>query len=403
MNIRLVAFFLGLVTAGAPALATAAHARSPAATPAVQTAAVKKKPAAKQTRAAAPRSKADTDPLAEVPSFSAEAVGWQLVEDAKTGARLGVPEKITPHVGASRSGTRWSSTQGQIQIETFRLAEAALPALFDEERKTAHRQITSSNLKPDSFVILGVQGLKYFLVRADARGGEIRGVTVLYDQATEGTMSRVAINVANAFVGFPDPNAVPPPGLRRRVEYGSAIVVGSDGDLIAPVRNVDDCQAITVPPFGHAELVAEDKANDLALIRLYGARNLVAAPLADTGVQNGTQGVDVMLIGVADPLAQAGDAAPTSVPARVTAQGIEPAPKLGFSGAAAVDARGRLAGMVDLRPAVVAGSGGAAAQGATLVPVETIRAFLQAQHIAPSAATNASINQSVLRVICVRK
>ena len=310
MNIRLVAFFLGLVTAGAPALATAAHARSPAATPAAQTAAVKK-PAAKQTRAAAPRSKADTDPLAEVPSFSAEAVGWQLVEDAKTGARLGVPEKITPHVGASRSGTRWSSTQGQIQIETFRLAEAALPALFDEERKTAHRQITSSNLKPDSFVILGVQGLKYFLVRADARGGEIRGVTVLYDQATEGTMSRVAINVANAFVGFPDPNAVPPPGLRRRVEYGSAIVVGSDGDLIAPVRNVDDCQAITVPPFGHAELVAEDKANDLALIRLYGARNLVAAPLADTGVQNGTQGVDVMLIGVADPLAQAGDAAPT--------------------------------------------------------------------------------------------
>ena len=402
MKIRLVAFFLGLVTAGAPALATAAHARSPAATPAVQTAAVKK-PAAKQTRAAAPRSKADTDPLAEVPSFSAEAVGWELVEDAKTGARLGVPEKITPHVGASRSGTRWSSTQGQIQIETFRLAEAALPALFDEEKKTAHRQITSSNLKPDSFVILGVQGLKYFLVRADARGGEIRGVTVLYDQATEGTMSRVAINVANAFVGFPDPNAVPPPGLRRRVEYGSAIVVGSEGDLIAPVRNVDDCQAITVPPFGHAELVAADKTNDLALIRLYGARNLVAAPLADAAVQNATQSVDVTLVGVADPLAQVGDAAPTSVPARVTAQGIEPAPKLGFSGAAAVDARGRLAGMVDLRPAVVAGSGGAAAQGTTLVPVETIRAFLQAQHIAPSSAANAPINQSVLRVICVRK
>jgi hypothetical protein len=402
MNFRTVAIVLGLVTAGAPALATAAHARSPAATPSAQPAAVKK-PVAKQTRAAARRSKEDADPLAEVPSFSAEAVGWQLVEDAKTGAQLGVPEKITPHVGASRSGTRWSSTQGQIQIETFRLAEAALLALFDEEKKAAHRQIKSTILKPDSFIIFGVQGLKYFLVRADARGGEIRGVTVLYDQATEGTMSRVAINVANAFVGFPDPDAVPPPGLRRRVEYGSAIVVGSDGDLIAPVRNVDDCQVITVPPFGHAELVAEDKANDLAIIRLYGARNLVAAPLADTGVQNGTQGGDVTLIGVADPLAQAGDAWPTSVPARVTAQGIEPAPKLGFSGAAAVDARGRLAGMLDLRPAVVAGSGGAAAQGATLVPVETIRAFLQAQHIAPNAAANAPINQSVLRVICVRK
>jgi hypothetical protein len=397
MKIRVVAIILGLMAAGAPALATMAHARDPAAAPVVQTAAVKK-PAAKQAHAAPRRPKEDTDPLAEVPSFSAEAVGWQLVEDAKTGARLGVPEKLTPHVGASRSGTRWSSAQGQIQIETFRLTEAALPALFDEEKKTAHRQITSSNLKPDSFVIAGVQGLKNFVVRADVHGSEVRGVTVLYDQATEGTMGRVAINVANAFVGFPDPNAMPPPGLRRRVEYGSAIVVGSDGDLIVSARNVDDCQAVTVPPFGHAERIAEDKANNLALIRLYGARNLVAAPLADAGVQAG----DVTLIGVADPLAQAGDA-PASVPARLTGQGIDPAPKLGFSGGAAVDARGRLVGMVDLRPPVVAGSGGAAGQGAALVPVEAIRAFLQAQHIALGTATSGSINQSVLRVVCVRK
>ena len=70
-------------------------------------------------------------------------------------------------------------------------------------RKAAHRQITSSTLKPDTFVILGVQGLKNFLVRAEARGSEVRGVTILYDQATEGTMGRVAIAVANAFVGFP--------------------------------------------------------------------------------------------------------------------------------------------------------------------------------------------------------
>ena len=50
----------------------------------------------------------------------------------------------------------------------------------------------------------------------------------------------------------------------------------------------------------------------------------------------------------------------TSVPARLTAQGLDPAPKLGFSGAAAVDAQGRFAGMVDLKPAAVAGSGATA-------------------------------------------
>jgi hypothetical protein len=51
------------------------------------------------------------------------------------------------------------------------------------------------------------------LVRAEAHGGEVRGVTVQYDQATEGTMSRVAVAVANAFVGFPDPNAALPAGI----------------------------------------------------------------------------------------------------------------------------------------------------------------------------------------------
>ena len=250
----------------------------------------------------------------------------------QTGVRLGVPERSCRGLGASRSGTRWSSAQGQIRIETFRLPEAALPALFDEEKKSAHRQIASSNLKPDGFFIVGSQGLKNFVVRAAAQGSEVRGVTVLYDQATEGTMGGVALAVANAFVGFPDPNALPPAGLRRRVEYGSAIVVASDGTLVTAARNVDRCEAITVPPFGHAERIAEDKTNGLALVRLYGARHLTPAPFADDTVEAG----NVTLIGVADPLAQTGDAA-TAVPARLAQLTIDPAPKLGFSGAAAAD------------------------------------------------------------------
>ena len=400
---------LGLVVASASAFAplglagdaTAAPVAPRAGTqtvnPAAPPKAAPKKPAPKPATAAARRTKEETSSLSEAPSFSAEAVGWELIEDVKTGVRLGLPEKLVPRIGASRSGTRWSSAQGQIQIETFRMPEAALPALFEQEKKSSHRQIASSNLKPDSFLILGTQGLKNFLVRAEAQGSEVRGVTVLYDQATEGTMSGVAVAVANAFVGFPDPNGPPPAGMRRRVEYGSAIVVSSDGALITAARIADQCEAITVPPFGHAERLAEDKTSGLALIRLYGARNLVAASLAERNVETG----DLTLIGIADPLAQSGDAA-TAVPAHLSAPALEPAPKLGFAGAAAADARGRLAGMVDLRPSAVAGNG---ASGLTvaMVPVETIRAFLQAQHVAAAAAAGATVNQSVLRVICVRK
>ena len=108
MNVRMT-IVAGLV-AGAWLLVTDARARDPAATPSVQTAAVKK-PAPK--RAGRP-TKEDSDPMAAVPVFSAEAVGWQLVEDPKTGARLGVPEKLVPHVSASHAGSRWASTQGQI-------------------------------------------------------------------------------------------------------------------------------------------------------------------------------------------------------------------------------------------------------------------------------------------------
>ncbi len=390
MTIRMV-IVAGLV-AGAWVLAADARARVPVAPSAVQTVAVKK-PAPK--RASPP--KEDSDPMAVVPAFSAQAVGWRLVEDPATGVRLGVPEKLVPHVSASRSGSRWASTQGQIQVETFRLAEAALPALFDQEKKASRRQIASSALKPDSFSIAGVQGLKNFVVRADARGSEVRGVTILYDQATEGTMGSVAVAIANAFTGFPDPSTPPPAGLRRLVEYGSAIVVGSDGDLIAPAHTADDCQAITVPPFGHAARIAEDKTNGLALLRVYGARNLAPAALAEDNAQPG----DITLVGVPDPLAQAGEAAAISAAARLTAQGIEPAPKPGFAGAAVVDSQGRVVGMADLKTIAVAG--GAAGQSATFVPSGAIRAFLQAQEVPLAAAVTTPAAQSVLRVICVRK
>jgi len=173
-------------------------------------------------------------------------------------------------------------------------------------------------------------------------------------------------------------------------------VADRDGDLIAPARVTADCEALTVPGFGHAARIAEDSTSDLALLRLYGAYNLVPAPLAST-----SQGQDLTLVGVADPLAQEGSGTVTSVSARLSGQTIAPAPKPGFSGAAAVDAQGRFAGMVELNSPVVAGNGPATAP-AMLVPADTVRVFLASQGITP-AGGHGAIDQSVLRIICVRK
>src|ERR1700729_837489 len=66
------------------------------------------------------------------------AAGWRIIDDLVTGARLGLPSALVPKTAPARMGSRWTSGQRQIDIETFRLHEAALPALFDDEKKVRH-------------------------------------------------------------------------------------------------------------------------------------------------------------------------------------------------------------------------------------------------------------------------
>ena len=65
--------------------------------------------------------------LADAVKAKQAAVGWRLIDDTTTGARLGVPEKLVPKTSAMRTGSRWASAGGQVVIETFRLHEASLP------------------------------------------------------------------------------------------------------------------------------------------------------------------------------------------------------------------------------------------------------------------------------------
>jgi hypothetical protein len=335
--------------------------------------------------------------LADAAQRHEEEVGWRMIDDAQTGARFGLPEKLVSRLGALRTGSSWISGHGQIRIETFRLREGGLAALFEQEKKTPRgRGVDYSKLYTDSFVITGTQGLKNFVVRVEASGAELRGITVLYDQATEGVMGGVAVAVVNSFVGFPDPNAASLPGEDRAVDYGTAIVADRSGDLVTARRLTIACEALMVPGYGHAVRIADDTANDLALLRVYGAHALVPAPLAGD-----SQVDDLTLVGIADPSGQRGRDAVSKVTARLDGQAITPVPPLGFAGAAAVDAQGRLAGMVELK-SVTAAAGAATSWQATLVPTNAVRAFLTAHRVTPES-DGGVIEKSVVRLICVRK
>ena len=334
--------------------------------------------------------------LADAAQRHEQEVGWRVIDDARTGARFGLPEKLVSSLGVSRTGSSWMSGHGQIRIETFRLFEGNLAALFEQEKKTPRgRQIESSTLKPESFVISGTQGLKNFVVRAQVLGTELRGVTVLYDQATTGIMEPVAIAVANSFQGFPDASAGLP-GQQRSVEYSTAIAVDHSGDLVAALSATKGCNYLAVPGRGHAMPVADDAGGGFALIRLYGARDLAPAPLLGESKID-----DLTLVGIADPRLQQGADAVTKASARLDGERIDPMPPLGFAGAAAIDAQGRFAGMVAMGSATAVAAGPANWQ-ATLIPAATVRAFLAAHRITPPAGSG-PIERSVVRLICVRK
>jgi peptidoglycan hydrolase-like protein with peptidoglycan-binding domain len=333
-------------------------------------------------------------------------VGWKIVTEAGSGVRLGLPARLVPQQSSDANGAKWSSSTGTIQILLARRKEASptTAKLADQEKKEpAGRKVEYSVVKPDFFVLSGTQGLKKFYVRGQFKDSEVRILTILYDQATEGTMEPVVIAMSSAFTPFPTGTQASGPPPRKSVEYGTGIVVSEDGAVVTDRQIVDGCMSIVIAGYGHADRTAEDKEHDLALLRIYGARGL--RPLG-LGTGAAKSGVDIT--GIADPQSQGGGTAASSVKALITPVGsgndlaLTPAPGLGFSGAAVQDGDGKFAGIALLKPVIVAGAGGPPPIQAALVHADIVRDFLKANGVF-AAGSAADAKASVLRVICVRK
>jgi peptidoglycan hydrolase-like protein with peptidoglycan-binding domain len=345
--------------------------------------------------------------LAETARRRQDNAGWKIVTDAGTGARLGIPTKLVPQQSSDANGARWNSPTGTIQIQLSRRKEAnpTTAKLADREKKEpAGRTVDYTVVKPEFFVLSGLQGLKKFYVRGTFKGDEVRILTILYDQATENTVEPVVIAMSSAFNPFPTGAQIAGPPPRKTVEYGTGVVVSDDGAILADREITDGCLAIAIAGFGNADLAAEDKDRGLALLRIYGARGLKPLSLSEGAAKS-----SVELTGISDPQNQGGGGAAGSVKASVTPIGgggdlaLSPPPAVGFSGAAALDSDGKFAGVALLKPVIMAGppNAGPAAQ-AVLVPADTVRDFLRANGV-NAAGGSADAKASVVRVICVRK
>lgn len=330
--------------------------------------------------------------LASAVRVQQQQVGWKLVEDdVLPGARLGIPAKLAAKSERGASGTRWFSPRGEVQIETFRekMAGAQLSELFEEQKKAHNRKVEYNVSRPDAFVLSGLQGLKRFYVRVQLKDNEARGLTVLHDQAMDGIMRPVVVAMSSAFAPFASTAAS---AQRRQVDYASGVIVSAAGHILTARRASEGCNVIVVPRYGNAERIAEDLSSGLALLRVNGA---AAQPLPLSAEP--PKGADLLMVGIADPQAQAGGNVASSAPAKLrgvegTRVLLDAVPPPGFAGAAALDAQGRFVGMIDVETQP------------PLVPAATIRKFLDAAHVAPASGQSSteSAKTSVTRVICVR-
>src|SRR6202049_4470150 len=249
--------------------------------------------------------------LAETAKRRQDNVGWKIVTDPGTGARLGIPTKLAPQQSSDANGAKWTSSTGTIQILLSRRKEAnpATAKLAEREKQEpAGRNIDYTVVKPDFFVLSGLQGLKKFYLRGTFKGDEVRILTILYDQATENTVEPVVIAMPSAFNAFPSGALAAGPPPRKTVEYGTGIVVSDDGAVIADRQITDGCLAIAIAGHGNADRVAEDKDHDLALLRIYGARGWKPLGLINDAAKSGVE-----LTGIADPQNQGGGAAASTV------------------------------------------------------------------------------------------
>src|SRR5216117_2966713 len=186
--------------------------------------------------------------LADTAKRRQENVGWKIITDAGTGVRLGIPTKLVPQAASDANGTKWTSSTGTTQIVLARRKEAnpTTAKLAEREKKESGRNIDYTVIKPDFFVLSGLQGLKKFYLRGTFKGDEVRILTILYDQAVENTVEPVVIAMSSAFNAFPTGAQAAGPPPRKTVEYGTGIVVSEDGAIITDRQIIDSCIAIAI-------------------------------------------------------------------------------------------------------------------------------------------------------------
>ena len=298
-----------------------------------------------------------------------EAVRFTKVLDARSGARIGVPQKLLDRTRQSPAGTVFASADGATTLELLS-PPAELQPLFELLRADQPgRKVTYKVLRPDWFVVSGDEQGRRFYTRMNATPAGLRGYTLTYPAARAAEFDRISIAVANSFETGPTTTAVAPgqapasptsPGpaapLRPAEPAGLFSGVVTAPGVVVTVAAVEGCAAPTANRQA-ARIVGVDKARGLAVLDVPGlagppggALRVAVAAEADPLIvlEQTAFGRDVQLAVIP---------AEARVPAAGSPRLFAPLQR-GAAGAAVFDRAGALVGMVasvSAEPRLVAG------------------------------------------------
>ena len=110
--------------------------------------------------------------LAETARRIQDSVGWKIVTEMTSGARLGIPSKLVPQQATDANGSKWTSPTGTVQVLLSRRKESnpTTAKLADAEKKEPNRKVDYTVVKPDFFVLSGIQVPKKFYWRGTFKG-----------------------------------------------------------------------------------------------------------------------------------------------------------------------------------------------------------------------------------------
>jgi peptidoglycan hydrolase-like protein with peptidoglycan-binding domain len=301
-----------------------------------------------------------------------DRLGFRLVTDAATKVSIGLPMALLPKAEPKApSGARWQTADGKatVSIRAPRPEEGTLEQLFERAQQSPNpqRKVTYKLLRPDFYVVAGEtpQG-KFFMRMAKLPDGSLRGFTVSYDKVEAKAWDRLTVAAANTFAPAGAPSATPAPAAaagarpaapqpldpfapRPFARSLTALVVAPGRTLTAaaPFKTCASPRLAGQP----AQLVAEDAASGLALVRAEGLN----APAVSTAVGAGFDSVAVIARGAgpdgaATLLALPGEASGSALWAPLQ-PGAAGAPLFGAGGLAGLvvsdpSARMQIAGVV---------------------------------------------------------